>query len=136
MKIFSHKYGHFLFQICRSKIVDVENLFYIHHIFESLQPPGCSWRVYATQEADQELQWKLRTLSVWEIQVLVFLGPQSWDTRRGEKPASNRVKGYLQIFSMSEVWGITTTGSMNCELLTYLLFRTIALSKKSKHIFS
>ena len=88
---FSHKYWHFLFQICnqyalgnflralhvcRSKIGDVENSFHIHQIFESPQPRGCSWRGYATQEADQELKWKLRTLYVWEICVLEFLGPQ------------------------------------------------------------
>ena len=90
--------------VCRSKIGDVENSFHIHHIFESSQPRGCSWRGYASQEADQELKWKLRTISVWEIQVLEFLGPQSWDTRGGsgqtpprelqylEKPGSNRVK--------------------------------------------
>ena len=70
-----------LWDVCRSKIGDVENSFLIHHIFESLQPRGCSWRGYATQEADQELKWKLRTLSVWEIWVLEFLEPQSWDTR-------------------------------------------------------
>ena len=44
---------------------------------------GCSWRGYTTQEADQELKWKLMTLSVWEIWVLEFLGPQSWDTSLG-----------------------------------------------------
>ena len=81
MGIFSHKYGHFLFKyvismlweivwgplhICRSKIGDVKNVFHIHQIFESLQPRGRSWRGYATQEADQELKWMLRTLSVWE----------------------------------------------------------------------
>ena len=41
---------------------------------------------YATQEADQELKWNLRTLSVWKIWVLEFLGPQSWDTRGGSAP--------------------------------------------------
>ena len=45
---------------------DVENSFHIRHIFESLQPRGCSWRGYATQEAEQELKWKLRIISVWE----------------------------------------------------------------------
>ena len=69
--------------ICTSKIGDVENSFHILHIFESPQPRGCSWRGYATQGADQELKWKLRTLSVWKIWVLEFLGPQSWDTRGG-----------------------------------------------------
>ena len=49
--------------VCRSKIGDVENSFHILHIFESPQPRGCSWRGYATQEADQELKWKLRTLT-------------------------------------------------------------------------
>ncbi len=49
--------------VCRSKIGDVENSFHIRHIFESPQPRGCSWRGYATQEADQELKWKLRTLT-------------------------------------------------------------------------
>ena len=47
-------------------------------------------RGYATQEVDQELKWNLRALSVWEIQVLVFLGTQSWNTGILEKPASNR----------------------------------------------
>ena len=81
--LFSHKYWHLLFQfnvismlwetywgalhVCRSKIVDVENSFQIPHIFESSQPWGCYWRGYATHEANQELNWKLRTLSVWEI---------------------------------------------------------------------
>ena len=64
--------------VCRSKIDDVENSFYIRHIFESPQPWGCSWRGYASQKADQELKWKLRTLFVWEIQVLEFLETQSW----------------------------------------------------------
>ena len=71
------------FHICRSKIGDIENLFHICHIFESPQPGGCSWRGYATQETDQELKWKLRTLSVWEIWVLDFLRPQSLDTKGG-----------------------------------------------------
>ena len=53
--------------VCRSKIGDVENLFHILHIFESPQPWGCSRRGYATQEPDQELKWKVRTLSGWEI---------------------------------------------------------------------
>ena len=72
--------------VCRSKIGDVENSFHIRHIFESPQPRGCSWRGYATQEADQELKWKLRTISVWEIWVLEFLGPQSWDTSKSPGP--------------------------------------------------
>ena len=66
--------------VCRSKMSDVENLFHIRHIFESPQPWGCSWRGYATQEADQELKWKLRTNSVWENSVLEFLGSHSWNT--------------------------------------------------------
>ena len=90
--------------VCRSKIVDVENSFQIRHIFESWQPRGWSWRGYATQEADQELKWKLRTISVLENWVLEFLGSHSWDTRGGsgqtpprrgqylKKPAWNRVK--------------------------------------------
>ena len=69
--------------VCRSKIDDVENLFPTRHIFESQEPRGCSWRGYATQEADQELKWKLRTISVWEIWVFEFLGSHSWDTRGG-----------------------------------------------------
>ena len=89
--------------VCRSKIEDVEISFYIRHIFESPRPRGCSWRGYATQEADQELKWKLRTISVWENWVLEFLGSHSWDTRGGsvqtpprrgqylKKPAWNRV---------------------------------------------
>ena len=68
--------------VCRSKIDDVENSFYIRHIFESPQPRGCSWRGYATQEADQELKWKLRTISVWKNWVLEFLGSNSWDTSK------------------------------------------------------
>ena len=67
--------------ICRSKIGYVKNSFHILHIFESPQPRDCPWRGFATQEADQELKWKLRTLSVWE-----FLGPQSWDTKRTPLP--------------------------------------------------
>ena len=67
--------------VCRSKIDDVENSFHTRHIFESQPPRGCSWRGYATQEADQELKWKLRTISVWENWVLEFLGSNSWDTR-------------------------------------------------------
>ena len=69
--------------VCRSKIGDVENSFWIRHIFEFPRPQGCSWRDYATQEADQELKWKLRTIFVWENWVLVFLGSQSWDTKGG-----------------------------------------------------
>ena len=69
--------------ICRSKISDVENSFCIRHVFESPQPQGCSWRGYATQEADQELKWKIRTLSIWKIWVLEFLVPKTWDTRGG-----------------------------------------------------
>ena len=65
------------------KFGDVENSFHILYIFEPLQPRGCSWRGYATQEADQELKWKLRTISVWENWVLEFLGSHSWDTREG-----------------------------------------------------
>ena len=64
--------------VCRSKIDDVENSFHTRHIFESQQPRGCSWRGYATQEADQELKWKLRTISVWENWVLEFLGSHSY----------------------------------------------------------
>ena len=41
--------------VCRSKIGDVEISFHIRHIVESQRPRGCSWRDYATQEADQEL---------------------------------------------------------------------------------
>ena len=67
--------------ICKSKIGDVENSFHILHIFESSQPQGCSWRGYATQEADQELKWKLRTISVWENWIWEFLGSHSQDTR-------------------------------------------------------
>ena len=48
----------------RSIIGDVENSFLIHHIFESPHSRGCSWRGYASQEADQGLKWKLRTISV------------------------------------------------------------------------
>ena len=96
--------------VCRSKIDDVENSFHIRHIFESPQPRGCSWRGYATQEADQELKWKLRTISVWENWVLEFLGSQSWDTRGGsgqtpprplqylKKPAPNRVNRQKMFF--------------------------------------
>ena len=69
--------------ICRSKIGDVQNSCHTRDIFESLRPRGCSWRGYATQEADQELKWKLRTISVWENWVLEFLGSQSWDTKGG-----------------------------------------------------
>ena len=69
--------------VCRSKIDDVENSFHTRHIFESQQPRGCSWRGYATQEADQELKWKLRTISVWENWVLEFLGSHSWDIKGG-----------------------------------------------------
>ena len=87
-------------------VLDNENSFHIFHIFESLQPPWCSWGGYKTQEADQELKWKLRTISVWENWVLEFLGSQSWDTRGGlarppprvgqylKKPGSNRVKAW------------------------------------------
>ena len=90
--------------VCRSKIGDVENSFHICQIFEFPRPRGCSWRGYATQEADQELKWKLRTISVWENWVLEFLGSQSWDTKGGsartpptwdsrlKKPTYNRVK--------------------------------------------
>ena len=81
--------------VCRSKIGDVENSFHICHIFESPQPRGCSWRGYATQEADQELKWKLRTWSVWKVWVLEFLGPYIWNTKGlqyHEKPRTNRVK--------------------------------------------
>ena len=67
--------------VCRSKIGDVEISFHIRHIVESQRPRGCSWRDYATQEADQELKWKLRTISVWENWVLEFLGSHSWDIR-------------------------------------------------------
>ena len=80
--------------VCRSKIGDVENLFNIRHIFESRQPRGCSWRGYATQEADQELKWKLRTISVWENWVLEFLGSHRYQGggQYLKKPAANRVK--------------------------------------------
>ena len=66
--------------VCRSKIGDVENSFQIRHIFESLWPRGCSLRDYATQEANQELKWKLRTISVWQNRVLESLVSHSWDT--------------------------------------------------------
>ena len=95
---FSHKYWHLLFQNCiqyalRNFLRCITclyvknwrcwNSFHIRLIFEFPQPRGCFWRGYATQEADQELKWKLMTLSVWKIWVLEFLGPQSWDTRGG-----------------------------------------------------
>ena len=69
--------------VCRSKIGEVENSFHTRHFFESPRPRGCSWRDYASQDADQELKWKLRTISVWENWVLEFLGCHSWDTRGG-----------------------------------------------------
>ena len=50
--------------VCRSKIGDVENSFQIRQIFESPWSRSCPWGGYATQEADQELKWKLRTISV------------------------------------------------------------------------
>ena len=93
---FSHKYWHLLFQNCiqyalRNFLRCITclyvknwrcwNSFHIRLIFEFPQPRGCFWRGYATQEADQELKWKLMTLSVWKIWVLAFLGPQSWYTR-------------------------------------------------------
>ena len=91
--------------VCRSKIGDVQNSCHTRDIFESLRPRGCSWRGYATQEADQELKWKLRTISVWENWVLEFLGSHSWDIKGGsartppphmgqylKKPIWNRVK--------------------------------------------
>ena len=64
-------------------------LFHISQILESLQPWGCFWRDYATQEADQELKWKLRTISVWKNWVLEFLGSHIWDTRGGDSTSKS-----------------------------------------------
>ena len=82
--------------VYRSKIGDVQNSCHTRDIFESLRPRGCSWRGYATQEADQELKWKLRTISVWENWVLEFLGCHSWDTRGGFARTPPRMGQYPQ----------------------------------------
>ena len=76
-----------------------DNSFRIAYMFESLQPWGCSWRGYATQEADQELKWKLRTISVWENWVLEFLGSHSWDTRGGSPREGQYLKkpGWIRV---------------------------------------
>ena len=115
--------------VCRSKIGDVENAFHIRHIFESPQPRGCSWRGYATQEADQELKWKLRTISVWESWVLEFLGSHSWDIKGGsartpphmgqylKKPISNRVNT-VDHFAF---WGLHFSFNIS-NILKFLLF--------------
>ena len=82
--------------VCRSKIGEVENSFHTRHFFESPRPRGCSWRGYATQEADQELKWKLRTIAVWKNWVLELLGSNSWDTRGGSARTPPRVGQYLK----------------------------------------
>ena len=65
--------------VYRLKIGNVENSFHVRHVLESLQPQGYSWKGYATQEVDQELKWKLRTLSVKGIEF-----SREWDTKYSE----------------------------------------------------
>ena len=65
--------------VCRTKIGDFEKSSHNSHIRDPRQPRGRSWGDYATQGADQELKWKLRTISVWKNWVV-------------KKPASKRVK--------------------------------------------
>ena len=82
---FSHKYWHLLFQNCiqyalRNFLRCITclyvknwrcwNSFHIRLIFEFPQPRGCFWRGCATQEADQELRWKLRAISIWDNWVM------------------------------------------------------------------
>ena len=50
----------------------------------------------APEEAlHQELKWKLGTLSVWEIWILEFLGPQNWDTKGGGIYNTSKTPGLI-----------------------------------------
>ena len=73
--------------VCRTKIGDFENLSHNSQTRDPRQPWGCSLGDYATQQADQELKWKLMTLFVWNFWVLEHMGQYL------KKSIWNRVKG-------------------------------------------